>query len=179
MPRQTASSTNDVQRNEVPELGSNNAPVILSAADVEALPTNVYDDKAHGTASWNHIFNAPDTPTNGLTLGLARFPPHAPSQKSFLAAHRHKQAEFYYLLKGQCVVTIEGMEHACQPGHVLFIPGDAEHGVRNTSTTEEVVFLWGFAADGFDQILYRFSKEQDLRGDVGKNKQGALVKARL
>ena len=97
--------------------------------------------------------------------GLARFPPRKPGQESFEALHRHSQAEFYYMLEGECVVKLEGIEHQCKPGHALFIPGDAEHGFWNTSDTEELVFLWGFAVDGFQQIIYRFSEGARLIRD--------------
>ena len=121
-------------------------------------------DQCRGTVGWNNIFNAPDTPTNALNLGIAKSPPRTAEQESFLALHRHEQAEFYFILKGECIVHIAGNEYPAKPGHCLFIPGNAEHGFWNTSTTEQVVFLWGFAADGLHQVIYNFSEGADRNG---------------
>ena len=137
-------------------------PVVLSGTQVAALPMeNFSNDTSRATGGWQQMFSAPNTPTNELNIGLARFPPRKPGQESFEALHRHKQAEFYYMLEGECVVRIEGVKYPCKPGHVLFIPGDAEHGFWNTSEETELVFLWGFAADGFRDIVYRFSARLD------------------
>lgn len=134
-------------------------PLVLSEKDVDRLPLETFENNtSRSTGGWKQIFNAPSTPTNELNLGIAYLPPRGADQESFLALHRHKQAEFYYMLRGECTVRIEEVEYRCQPGHYLFIPGDAEHGIWNTSSTEELVFLWGFAADGFGQIIYRFSE---------------------
>jgi oxalate decarboxylase/phosphoglucose isomerase-like protein (cupin superfamily) len=56
---------------------------------------------------------------------------------------------------------------------VVFIPGDAEHEAGNTGT-EDLVWLYVFAADGFGKIVYRFSDE------VGETKlRGKEAKAKL
>ena len=138
-------------------------PFVLSGSDIHNLPIeNFTGDKSHATGGWKQIFNAPDTPTNEFNIGIAHFPPRSADQESFVTLHRHQQAEWYYMLKGQGVVKIEGVEYRCEPGHAFFIPGDAEHGSWNTSETEELVFLWGFAVDGFHQIVFRFSEGAKL-----------------
>lgn len=40
---------------------------------------------------------------------------------------------------------------------MLWIPGDAEHGTENVGD-EDLVWLYVFAADGFEEILYRFDE---------------------
>lgn len=40
---------------------------------------------------------------------------------------------------------------------MLWIPGYAEHGTENVGD-EDLVWLYVFAADGFEEILYRFDE---------------------
>lgn len=74
-----------------------------------------------------------------------------------MKAHRHSHAELYHITSGTGVVTIDGVEHEVRKGSVVFIPGDAEHGIRNIGE-EELVWLYVFAADGFGEIIYRFDE---------------------
>lgn len=103
--------------------------MVWSGDEIDALPLEDFSGNPEwASGGWNQIFNAPDTPTNELNLGMARFPRRTPDQESFEAPHRHKQAEFFYMLKGECVVKIAEVEYTCKAGHCLFIPGDMEHG---------------------------------------------------
>lgn len=54
------------------------------------------------------------------------------------------------------MVVIEGDEYRVGAGSVVFIPGDAEHGVRNEG---EVDFEWlyVFPTGAFGDVVYRFS----------------------
>lgn len=119
-------------------------PYVLSKQEINALPLEDFSDKTKATGGWRNIFSSPDTPTDSLTIGIANFPPRTKSQESFEALHRHKQAEFYYVLSGQAIVKIDGVDYEVASGHALFIPGDAEHGLWNTSYEEEFVLFWGF-----------------------------------
>ena len=40
---------------------------------------------------------------------------------------------------------------------MLWITGDAEHGIENVGE-EDLVWLYAFAADGFEDIVYRFEE---------------------
>lgn len=135
-------------------------PFVLSKEEVNSLPFEDFaGDPKKATGGWQNIFSKPTSPTDSLTLGLATFPPRSATQESFEALHRHEQAEFYYILSGQAIVKIDGVDYNVTDGHALFIPGDAEHGFWNTSETEKLVFLWGFGIDGFGEVKYRFSHE--------------------
>jgi quercetin dioxygenase-like cupin family protein len=47
-------------------------------------------------------------------------------------------------------------EHGLRPGSAVFIPGGAEHGVRNTGAGI-LRLLYAFAADSFAEVEYEFS----------------------
>lgn len=44
---------------------------------------------------------------------------------------------------------------------MVFIPGDAEHGIRNLDPGEELRWFYCFAVDGFEEVKYRFSAEEE------------------
>jgi len=64
------------------------------------------------------------------------------------------------VIAGRGVVVIDGAEHGVSAGDVVYIPGDAEHGVWNVSASEELRWLYCFAVDGFGEVVYRFSGEE-------------------
>lgn len=105
---------------------------------------------ARGDVRWRTLISAGRTPSAGLTLGLARVP-----AGGGLSLHRHAQPEIYLVLEGSGVVTIDGAEHELRPGTGVFIPGDAEHGVRATGESE-LRFAYAFAADAFGDVEYDF-----------------------
>lgn len=141
-------------------------PFVLHKFDIDAQALEHFPDdepKRATRGGWRTLFSSPDTPTDSLNIGIARWPPRTSTQDPFaaLALHRHKQAEFYYILKGQARVQIEGVDHNVGPGAALFIPGDGEHGFWNTSDEEELVILYGFACNSFKEVVYRFSGDKD------------------
>ena len=112
-----------------------------------------WDDPVKGRIGWRTLFSGDATPTNALTAGLAEVEPNG-----WLGLHRHTPAEVYYVIEGTGVVTIEGMDHNVSAGTALFIPGDAEHGVRNPGTAP-LRFVYVFPSDSFGEIEYRFSND--------------------
>lgn len=66
-------------------------------------------------------------------------------------------------------MSIDGREDVVGKGSLVFIPGDAVHGVRclgggeggekggNREEEGDLVWLYVFAADGFGEIGYRFA----------------------
>ena len=124
-------------------------PVVVTVADQRQ---DGWNDPVKGRVRWRTLFSGDATPTDGLTAGVAEFEPGG-----WLGLHRHTPAEIYYVLEGQGVVTIEGQDHDVAPGSALFIPGDAEHGVRNPGPGW-LRFVYVFPSDSFGEIEYRFSK---------------------
>ncbi|MEX5235124.1 cupin domain-containing protein [Kocuria arenosa] len=122
-------------------------PVVLQEDD---RPVEGWDDE-RGRLSWRPLFSADATPTEHLVTGVAEL-----GEGGFLALHRHEQTETYYVTAGEGVVSLEGAEHPVRPGSTVFIPGSAEHGIRNTGATT-LRFFYALAADDFTDVEYVFS----------------------
>ncbi|PWY95756.1 RmlC-like cupin [Aspergillus sclerotioniger CBS 115572] len=132
-------------------------PVILSSSAITAFPPESFSDPLHGELTWRTLLSQPNTPTSDLSAGIAVCPPHT----GHLCAHRHTQAELYYVLKGRATVTIDGQPHQVEKGSAVFIPGDAEHSVMNDSD-QEFEWLYVFPGGSFQDVIYRFSEKAKL-----------------
>ena len=123
--------------------------VIVSQADRQR---ESFGDPARGDASWVTFFSAEATPTSAMSAGLAEFAPGGAG----LRPHRHAQPEIYYIAAGSGVITIDGADTKVTAGMAIFIPGDAEHALRNTGDCPLRVF-YVFPTDRFSDVIYRFS----------------------
>lgn len=134
-------------------------PVILSSNDIVNTTSESFPDPSTcGDVSWRTLISAPKTSTDSFTVGIATCTPGTSAGcRGHLKLHRHKQAEIYHVTQGRGLVTIDGQEHAVSKGSVVWIPGDAEHGIENAGE-EDLVWLYAFAADGFEDIVYRFDE---------------------
>ncbi len=122
-------------------------PVIAS---IEDRPRDGWDDPVHGTLSWFTLISGDIAPTDSLSAGIAELKPG-----DRLNPHRHTQLEIYYIVEGTGILTIEGREETVTAGAAVFIPSDAEHGVRNESRSD-LRFFYVFPADAFSEVVYRF-----------------------
>ena len=118
--------------------------------DQTDTPETRWDDD-RGRLSFRNLIDGDETPTEALTFGTATL-----LSGDFLAPHRHHHAEIYYILEGSATLTVAGRAHAVSAGCGIFIPGDAEHSIRNTNN-QPCRFLYAFAADCFSEIEYVFS----------------------
>ena len=119
---------------------------------VEERTREGWDDPARGAVAWYTLFSGDLTPTEGLTAGVAELPPG----EGRLTLHRHSQAELYYILEGFGLLTVDGVETPVAAGAAVFIPGDAEHGLRNASDAP-LRLLYVFPTDRFSDVVYRFA----------------------
>jgi quercetin dioxygenase-like cupin family protein len=126
-------------------------PVRIDANDV---PRVGWDDPARGSITWQTLLSGDATPTAELVCGIA----HLRAGDTF-AFHHHAQAEVYFGLSGQVTVLIDGMPHTLGPDVALFIPPNAVHGI--VQATEDVRFLYTFAATSFAEITYHFAALPD------------------
>lgn len=123
------------------------------SVNLDDLPVEGGVDPAFGTVTWRTLVCADRTVSTDMVLGVAEFGPYGT-----LLPHRHAQAEFYLGLSGDGVVTLGGVPHRIAPGVAVYVPRDAEHGV--VAGPEGLRFAYGFAADRFGDITYRFSAHQ-------------------
>ena len=122
--------------------------VIVSA---EERPRETFDDPTRGDVSWFTLLSSDITPTSRMSAGLAEIVTSAGSLK----LHRHAQAEIYFIVEGTGILTIDGVERTVSAGAAVFIPGDAEHGIRNESDALLRLF-YVFPTDRFSDVVYRF-----------------------
>jgi mannose-6-phosphate isomerase-like protein (cupin superfamily) len=125
-------------------------PVVVNEDDVawETWPAEKLAER--GNSSWRTVISAGRTPSNALTFGVARLPPGG-----VLQAHRHAQAEVYFVLGGSGVVTVDGDRHVVGVGDAVFLPGGAMHSVVSTGGIDlRVAYI--LAADSFDDVVYVF-----------------------
>lgn len=134
-------------------------PLILNDTDIVDTPSTSFPDPdASGTVSWKTLISAPQTLTDTLTAGIATC---APGTSTFcggnLKPHRHAQAELYHVTQGKGIITVDGVQYEVSKGSVVWIPGDAEHGIVNVGG-EDLVWLYVFAVSGFGEVVYRFGQ---------------------
>jgi len=125
-------------------------PVVLHEQD---CPLESFGEATRDRVEWRTLLSADRTPTGALTLGVAILPPAA---RSDLVTHRHAQVEAYYVLEGEGLVSIDGVDHPVRAGSAVFLPGDCEHAALNTGSAT-MRLLYVFAADSFADVEYRFS----------------------
>ncbi|MGY1750501.1 cupin domain-containing protein [Modestobacter sp. SYSU DS0511] len=126
-------------------------PLIRDSAEVEA---ETWDDPVRGKVSFRVLFSQDRTPTAALYTGLTELAPDG-----WLGLHRHSATEVYHLVEGSGIVVLDGVEHPVTAGSAVFIPGDTEHGIRNTGPGP-LRFVYAFPTDSFDDVRYRFSAEE-------------------
>ena len=131
---------------------------VLSPEDIIDQPDTEFNDPACGDGiSWKTLVSASQTNSHKLTSGIAKCAPST----GHLCVHQHQQAELYHIIQGNGIITIDSVESAVETGSVIFIPGDAKHGIRNTDEAQDLVWLYVFAADDFSEIQYRFPHKEE------------------
>jgi mannose-6-phosphate isomerase-like protein (cupin superfamily) len=123
-------------------------PLAIDEADA---PRDGWDDPVRGRIHWRTLFSQGLTQSAGITCGVAEL-----GSGDWLGLHRHAPPEVYYVFAGAGVVSLDGREIPVRAGSAMFIPGMAEHGIRQTGT-ESVRFFYAFPVDSFDSVEYLFS----------------------
>jgi mannose-6-phosphate isomerase-like protein (cupin superfamily) len=118
----------------------------------ETWPPEQADER--GTIFWKTLLSSEQTPSEALTVGVAKLPPGGE-----LKPHRHSQPEVYFVLEGRGVATINEVERPVGRHDTVFFPGDAVHSIR-TDGAEELQLAFVFAADSVDQIHYVFEPSE-------------------
>jgi mannose-6-phosphate isomerase-like protein (cupin superfamily) len=118
-----------------------------------AVPLERWSDPVRGEVGFRTLFGDDTNPTGSLTAGVTEMEPG-----EWLGHHRHTPAEIYYVLAGEGTLDLGGEQQVVRAGSAVFIPGDLEHGIRNTGR-EPLRFFYAFAVGSFTDIEYRFSAE--------------------
>lgn len=122
------------------------------------LPLESWNDAVRGRVEWRPMFSGDSYPSDALTGGVAYIAPH-----TALSVHWHKEPEIYFILEGELVVVIDGVEYASRPGSAAFIPGNAVHGVKNLTDKPGKLF-YCFAVDRFSEVEYHFPETPEGGG---------------
>ncbi len=128
------------------------AKAVRPLAIVEAeAPQDSWDDPVRGRLSFRTLFSQGLTPTAGLTCGVTELGPG-----DWLGLHRHAPPEVYYVFAGAGILSLDGREITVGAGSAVFIPGMAEHGIRQTGS-EILRLFYAFPVDSFDGVEYLFN----------------------
>ena len=123
-------------------------PLALNEKD---LAEEGWDDPVRGRLRWRTLFSKGMTPTAGMTCGVTEL-----ASGDWLGLHRHPPAEVYYVFAGAGLMTVDGREIPVKAGSAVFIPGMAEHGIRQTGN-ETLRLFYAFPVDSFEGVEYLFS----------------------
>jgi len=121
------------------------------ALDEKDAAQDGWDDPVRGRLRWRTLISRGATPSEGVTCGVAEFEPG-----EWLGLHRHAPPEVYYVVAGAGLISLEGRDIPVGAGSAVFIPGMAEHGIRQTGT-EVLRLFYAFPVDSFDGVDYLFS----------------------
>jgi quercetin dioxygenase-like cupin family protein len=105
---------------------------------------------ARGLVYWKTLLSADVTPSEALTMGIAKIPP-----AEALHEHRHQQAEIYLILEETGLVRIDGKARPVGAGSAVFIPGNVVHSCENTGASD-LRFAYVFPANSFEEVEYVF-----------------------
>jgi mannose-6-phosphate isomerase-like protein (cupin superfamily) len=126
--------------------------LVVDNDSIDSRQPESFPDTSKGIVSWKTLISSPLTATDSLTVGVATCPP----RHGHLCVHQHTHAEIYHVISGKGIMQIDDNERTVQAGSVVYIPGDAKHGIRNEDPHEELKWLYVFGADSFQDIKYRF-----------------------
>ncbi|KAF2175038.1 RmlC-like cupin [Zopfia rhizophila CBS 207.26] len=137
-------------------------PVVLSPYTITNTPIEGFSGPTGGNVTWQTLLSSPKTSTDTFTTGIAKCAPGG----GYLQLHLHKQAEICHIIQGRGIVPINGTEYQVEKGSVVFIPGDVEHGILNTSEHEELAWLYVFATSAFGNVEYMFKETEGYRSKL-------------
>ena len=123
-------------------------PLVIDDADA---PQDGWDDPVRGRLCWRTLFSRGLTQTAGMTCGVTELGPG-----DWLGLHRHAPPEVYYVFAGAGILSLEGREVPVSAESAVFIPGMAEHGIRQTGN-EVLRLFYAFPVDSFDSVEYLFT----------------------
>jgi len=120
--------------------------------DEENIPLQGWNDPSRGELLWRTLFSSDSTPTDSMTIGTGEL---QPGERAELVLHSHTQPEIYYILSGHGLMKISGQQIEVYPGRAVFIPGNAQHSIKNIED-QLLKFLYVFPVDSYQAVDYHF-----------------------
>ena len=127
-------------------------PIVINQTEQSWEGWDDAEIAAKSAIRWKILISGERGPSAGLVNGIAELP-----VGTRLPFHHHEPAETYYVVSGQGHMEIDGHEADIGPGSTVYIPSNAKHAVRCTGA-EPLVFVFTFACDRFDKIVYHFDE---------------------
>ena len=127
-------------------------PIVINQTEQSWEGWDDAEIAAKSAIRWKILISGERGPSAGLVNGIAEFP-----VGTRLPLHHHEPAEAYYVVSGQGHMEIDGHDADIGPGSTVYIPSNAKHAVRCTGA-EPLVFIFTFACDRFDKIVYHFDE---------------------
>ncbi len=127
-------------------------PIIINQSELEWEGWEDPEIAAKSPIRWKLLITSERGPSSGLVTGIAEVPSGAS-----LLLHHHEPEETYYILSGNGHIKIDECEAEIGPGSTVYIPPNAKHTVRCTGI-EPLVFIFTFAQDSFEEIIYKFDE---------------------
>ncbi len=127
-------------------------PIVINQTEQSWEGWDDAEIAAKSAIRWKILISGERGPSAGLVNGIAEFP-----VGTRLPLHHHEPAETYYVVSGQGHMEIDGHDADIGPGSTVYIPSNAKHAVRCTGA-EPLVFIFTFACDRFDKIVYHFDE---------------------
>jgi len=124
------------------------APLVLA---MDAIPVEGEDSELAEVCRWQTLLGQDGSRSDSLTVGVATVFPKCPP-----SSHAHTHDEIYYIISGDGITQIGGVDHHTPAGTVVFIPGGVTHGFRNTGDVDAKL-LYAFQADSFSEVEYDHS----------------------
>ncbi|MBN2451955.1 MAG: cupin domain-containing protein [Lentisphaeria bacterium] len=69
----------------------------------------------------------------GRNLTVGHFVTRVTAPETPFGPHRHEQPELWFLLAGEAIVSLDGVDHAVGPHDLIVIDPWIEHGLRTTT----------------------------------------------
>ncbi|KAI5242160.1 RmlC-like cupin [Aureobasidium subglaciale] len=145
------------ERTHEPSQPAPQKAVVLDASYTTQNQSETFSDKSRGEVTWHTLLSSDKTASQDMSAGIAS----CPANTGYLAHHRHTQSEIYYIISGKGEVTVDGTVHAVTGGSTVFIPGDAEHGIKNTGE-QELKWFYVFPTASFSDVKYKFSEVEKV-----------------
>jgi len=117
----------------------------------EEWPREEWDDPVRGSVAFHTLLSSDITSTYSMCAGIAEVVPGGGAKQ----LHSHAEPEIYHILEGTGILTVDGTETVVTAGAAVFIPSNAEHGLRNESGVNVKLF-YVFPTGHFGDIVYRF-----------------------